>query len=167
MSRPASFVLLALLATLLHIFVQNNTLSFVPLPLYLSLTVIWLIPSPWYYLIAVALYSELFTTLPVGLMSSVIAIAALTWHFRGRIEIDLSFSFLLLLLTTVFMQIALLLGSEIIHYNLASTGLENLRLSLPLLPVIVLLIVTTTTVFLTCILFDSAFPRQITRPRSL
>jgi hypothetical protein len=167
MSRTASFVLLALIAVLLHILVQNNTLSFVPLPLYLSLTIIWLIPSPWYFLIALALYSELFTTLPVGLLSSAIAIAALTWHFRGRIEIDLSFSFLLLLLATVFLQIALLLGSEIIHYNLASMGLENLRLSLPLLPVTVLLISTTIAVFLTCVLFDSAFPRPVTRPRSL
>lgn len=105
--------LLTALAIVLHALTQNNLMSYVPFPLYLAAVATWLLPKPWRYLLVLGIASELFTTFPPGVLTAVVALPLVVHWLRGRIALDLSFSYALLIALTVLLQLGILIGADL------------------------------------------------------
>lgn len=108
----AAFLLL--LAAGLHTTSSHNLFSYFPLLILLPILLVWLVPHPWYYLVAVALTGELLSTTPPGIVTLTVLLPALIHRARGRINIDLSFSFFAILLTTTTLQSLLLMLPDLV-----------------------------------------------------
>lgn len=92
------------LAAILHIFLRTNLVSLAPLPLVLSLWLIWMLPAPGYYVIILATIAELFSWLPPGIMASATLLPFAIRRLRKETEVDVSFTFAATILLTVALQ---------------------------------------------------------------
>lgn len=94
---------------------HTGIISYSPAPVLSAIILTWTIPRAWRYLLVIAIFSELFTTLPLGILSLTIFMPLLIYFLRGRIEADISFSFLLIILLTVLLQFITLASYDIAH----------------------------------------------------
>ncbi len=99
----------------LHIVLRQHMISLVPLLILLPICFTWAFPSPGYWLIAGVVLAELFTVLPPGVATLIILLPLLIHRLRPHDEIDLSFTFGLLLLLTVASQSILLLSPLLVQ----------------------------------------------------
>jgi uncharacterized membrane protein len=100
-----SLVLLALLA---HSIWQSWLASWVVAPLYLAITMSWILRKPFWPVLVIGLIAELFTTLPPGMVLSACALPLLLNQLTPRLEVDISVRFLLSLGLSVTLQVLIL-----------------------------------------------------------
>lgn len=148
-------VVLTLIGTILHVTLRQNTISLTPLPLLLSVCMVWLLPTPGYYLLALAVTSELFSWLPPGVMSAVTVIPMLIYRLRRATEVDISFTFTMLLITSVTLQV-LVLALPLV---LTALPADTLRVSsLPWFAMLRTIAATTAVSWLLCVGLNTIFP---------
>lgn len=108
--RPTlrSAILLTVIAVVLHITLKVTLVSLLPLPVLLSMLFVWLLPTPGYYLITLAVVGELFAGLPPGITTAIVFTPIVVFRMRSHIHADVSVSFFLLLMATCFLQLLVL-----------------------------------------------------------
>lgn len=106
-----------ILTAWLHSTVHYLLFSLIPLPVVIPIILTWTAPNAWIFLAIWAITAELFSTLPPGLLA---IITFLPWIIRlliPRVTADLSFTFLAVIVCTVLVQVAAVVG-----YDLITTG---------------------------------------------
>jgi hypothetical protein len=97
----------------LHVIWQRALFSLIPLALTIPLVLTWIARRPLPYLLGWAVIVELLSTTPLGLMTALTLVpwfVRLTWR---RAEADLSFSFLVVVVGTVLLQLVGRMGYEL------------------------------------------------------
>ena len=97
---------LLILAVAMHVFVHIHLVVLVPFHIFLSTCLAWLLQKPFSSLLALAILLELFSALPFGTITIAVLIPYLLKKVAVRVEADISFSFLTLLLVTAVAQTA-------------------------------------------------------------
>jgi hypothetical protein len=100
------FVMLAIVSLVLHVTTSIGPVTYIPAPLLLAILTTWLVPHLRWLLLVVALASEFLATTTPGLMALVMLVPLGIYLLRRSVEIDLSFSFAMLLGVTVAAQLA-------------------------------------------------------------
>jgi hypothetical protein len=134
------------LAGLAHHYVHSSLISIVPLAVSVPLILTWFIPHPLPYLIAWSFVAEAGSTLPLGFMIIVSLIPFLLKSVLPSISVDLSFSFFVLLFITVSLQLALVFVPDILRAPVMLVS------TIPWVPLLVTILVTTTTVYVLCLI---------------
>ncbi len=111
--RSWVFPLLVFTVLLITWRMRYTTFAWVPAPLFLSSLIAHTSKKPWRWLLGLALASELFSTLPFGIMTAAVLLPGGARRVARRIETDFSLWFF--------------------WYILAITGLQILTLCLPFL----------------------------------
>lgn len=151
-------VALSLTALLLHTLFAQSTFSFFPAPIILSIAFLWLLPYPWYALGGLCILAELYSTFPPGIMTGTVLSPVFFWHLKGKITIDVSFSFLLLILSSVFLQTAILALTDTL-LSLEHVSPTRLLDALPWLYITSITFASTGLLFILCnILYEMVTP---------
>lgn len=116
-SRTWLLIAIGIVAIFLHVFLQRSLFSLVPLSITAPFLITWLTRKPLFYLIAWAVLAELLTTFPIGILTTVTLTPFVLHFLLKRIHIDLSFSFLLITVFTVFFQSLALLAFDSFSLN--------------------------------------------------
>lgn len=108
--RPTlrSAAILTVIAVVLHVTVKVTLVSLLPIPVLLSMLFVWLLPTPGYYLITLAVIGEFFAGLPPGITTVIVFTPLVVFRMRSYIQADVSFSFFLLLTATCSLQLLVL-----------------------------------------------------------
>ncbi|MAF80968.1 hypothetical protein CL628_03055 [bacterium] len=111
-----------LIALLMHL-VIGRLLGFgLTLPVLASLLFTWTLRNPIGYVVALGVVAELLTTQPPLIVFVAVALPLLVWRFRGRAFVDVSFMYIFLIAVTVFLQLAVLLASDVLTYGQLPIG---------------------------------------------
>ncbi|MEX1998028.1 MAG: hypothetical protein WEA04_05155 [Candidatus Andersenbacteria bacterium] len=122
---------LVVINSLLHVFAKNNLVSFIPAPLVLATVLIWVLPAPLPYVFLLAIVSEVFSSLPFGLMALAILLPLFIFRLRKRIDVDLSFSFLALLGLTAIGQQLVMISADVVTFSQQGLSARALLDALP------------------------------------
>lgn len=90
-----------------------HTVVRMPLAFFIAaaLVIIWLVPRSWRVLIPLALIGEVLSvTPPLALTGAMLAPLAVYW-LRNRVEVDISFSYIILVAASAGVSVAILLGA--------------------------------------------------------
>lgn len=142
---------LTILAVLLHTMVQKNLVSLLPLPVFLSTLLVWLLPAPGYFLIVLAVAGELLSGLPPGIMTLIVVTPNLIFHWRGYIQADVSFSFFLLLLATFTLQLGALALAHLWPIFSGNNTWQQLVQVLPWQLIAFMVLLNTTAAWIVCV----------------
>jgi hypothetical protein len=156
--------LLIVLITLIGVFIaqrvfHSGVISYAPAPVLLAVILTWSIPRAWRYLIVIAIVSELFTTLPLGILSLTIAMPLGVYLLRGRIEADISFSFLSLILVSVFLQFVVLTSFDVVHNYIAEGG-QSIISVIPWRLLFSSWLITSAMAFAACVIITNQMPPE-------
>lgn len=113
-------VLITIAALFAHTSIRHNLVSLLPLPLLLSTTLVWTTSSPGYYLAALAIAGELLGGLPPGIMTILVLTPFFVFRLRRQIQVDISFSYVGLLIITTLVQLLLLSLPHLLLFLLAA-----------------------------------------------
>lgn len=108
----ASLFYLALSLSALLVFYIFVTLIAMPVAylLMVALVITWLLPRPWRWLVPLAIVGEVVTSAqPLALTTGVLSPLLIFW-LRGRTEVDVSFSYLVLAGASAALGLALIVG---------------------------------------------------------
>lgn len=108
--KPSVFlgVVFVVVAVVLHMALQRHGISFVPLPILASLLAVYILDRPLGVLVLLAIMFELLTTAPLGVVTAAVFAPYVIRRFFRAVEIDISFSFLLLVFGSAAAQVSLL-----------------------------------------------------------
>lgn len=94
-----------ILLALLHMYAHNNLISFVMFPLALAAVLPYTYASSLTLTLGLIIISELFTSLPPGVMTLVVILPLILRRFFPHTEIDITIRFFTLIATTVGLQL--------------------------------------------------------------
>lgn len=146
-----NFILTAaiiIIAIILHRLTSLHTITYLSAPLTLSIIFTWTKNRPWRYLLVLALITELFSLAPIGLSTIIILLPSLIYRLRGRFDVDLSFSFLILLLISAISQTILQLSPLLTSSFIADGSLISILTTLPLRQLSLSVVSITVTTFI-------------------
>ncbi len=92
-------------------------LNFIEMPLgawlTLALVITWVVPRPWRFLVLLALVAELSAiTMPLTTAAALLS-PLLLWWLRGRIEVDISFSYTVLVAASAALGLIILVAGAV------------------------------------------------------
>ena len=117
-------IFILIIAGALHRLTTWETIVIVPFIMVSSSLITWTVPQPLRFLLPLAFIVELTSVKVFGLLGLVTIIPWLLWLARGRVERDLSFSYLGLLLLTSTAQLAVLVLTELFEIGFAASPIE-------------------------------------------
>lgn len=158
--------ILTVVAVVLHATVQYNLVSILPLPVFLSTLLVWMLPAPGYYLIALAGVGELLAGLPPGITTVIVLTPVAVFRLRSYIQADVSFSFFLLLMATYFLQLLLLALAHLWPTLSAMNFWQTIGSVVPWQLLGTMLLVNSVAAWLWCVIWLVVYPPK-NQPASL
>lgn len=149
------------LAAWAHSVLRYGTFSVLLLPIFVSILVTYVASVPTYYLLILAVIAELYSSFPPGVMTLVVLVPWLVRSVMRERQPTLSFTFLVKIVVTVILQLAILSAIEVI--NLALLPEMDWMSALGQIPVRVLAIIVLVTgavTYAAAILWQEITPRN-------
>lgn len=153
-------ILLGLIVLVLHMTVQRQGFSLFPLPIVAGTLLVYLLDRPVGWLMVLAVFFELLSTAPIGVVTAVLLAPWVIRRVFSSVEIDISFSFLLLLGFTVFIQTTLLAASAALPVFREGFAWAEIYRYFPVLPWILTLTGSTVALFVLTIAWYEINPRS-------
>lgn len=101
---------------------RNGLTTFVPLPIFWATALSWTVPRPWRFLIPLSLLSEMMVTLPFGILTLIVFCPWFLMRFFRRVEADISFKFLGVIVLTCAIQFVMLASYDFVQSVIANTA---------------------------------------------
>lgn len=148
------FIMILGISWLIHSTVQYNTISLLPIFITLPIITTWIFRRPLVLLLVLAVFFELFSTVPWGSMLAVCLIPILFKKAFPSITIDLSATFFAMLLATVATQVIALKGIDVWQSSTALSVIDTTPFGIVFLSMILSTIMTT----ILCIIWEQLRP---------